>query len=192
MSYPYYDDEPTEELDLPPLDDEPEPSRKRGLPTWVVVGVAGLVLGAAVFVVFKVLSKDSASKAEPGECIKVKSAAEKNPEIEPIDCADSIAVFKVAKKLDNDSDQCPTGGYSKYTQSGRGSDFALCLMLNAKEGDCFANFEQPAKLARVDCAGADLKITRVVAGKTDETACDTASTPLVYPEPPTTFCIGKP
>jgi hypothetical protein len=192
MSYPYYDDEPTEELDLRPLDDEPEPPRRHGLRTWLIVGVVGVVLGAAVFVVYKLLTGDNTSKAQPGDCIKVNSATEKSADIEQIACTDSIAVFKVAKKLGDDTDQCPTGSYSKYTQSGRGSDFALCLMLNANEGDCFTSLEQPAKLARVDCTGAEIKITKVLDGQTDEAACDGETAPLVYPEPPTTLCIGKP
>ena len=192
MSYPYYDDEPTEELDLPPVDDEPEPARRHALRTWLIVGVVGLVLGAAVFVVFKVLTNDPAVKAEPGDCIKVNSVTDTKADVERIDCADRIAVLKVAKKLGNDTDQCPTGAYSKYKQSGRGTHFTLCLMLNVKEGDCLSDLAQPAKVARVDCAGAETKIAKVIPGKSDDGACEGETAPLVYPEPPTTLCLGNP
>src|SRR6266545_1667189 len=122
MRYPT-DDEPTEELDLPLSPEEEPPARKRDVRTWVIVGVVLVVVLGAAFVIYKLLSKDPASKAQPGECIKVNSATDQKADIETIDCADKIAVLKVGKRLGNDTDQCPTGAYSKYTQTGRGEDF---------------------------------------------------------------------
>lgn len=198
---PSYDDQPQygdeqSEYPPPPQDYPPapaaQPPKKRGLPTWLVIAVAAVVVLVAAFFVIRALNKSSAEKAEPGDCIKVKSANQDRAEIERIDCGDPGAVLKVAKKLGNDTDQCPTPDYEKYYQSGgASSDFALCLMLNAKEGECFTNTSDLSKLARADCAGAEIKIAKVV-DKADETACDQSSRPLVFPEPPTTFCLAAP
>jgi hypothetical protein len=197
-----YDDEPTEDLGYPLAPDDyrgddyreeqPEPSRKHPVRTWLIIGLVVVVMAAAGLVLYKVFSKNGASTAEPGDCIKVNSVTDKSASIDKIDCADKVAVFKVAKKLPSDKDQCPAEVYPKYMQNGRGGTFALCLMLNAKEGDCFANPNEPAKVAKVDCVGAALKVVKVVTGKADETACDAKSNAVVYPEPPATFCITQP
>jgi hypothetical protein len=147
----------------------------------IVVLVGGGIAAAAI------LGKKSPANAEAGDCIKVNSASATNADVEKIDCNDKIAVFKVAKRLGNDTDECPTKDYEKYTQSGRGSDFALCLMLNAKEGECFADYDSPDKRARADCAAAEVKVAKVVQ-KADEKECSDGFA-LVYPEPATTFCL---
>jgi hypothetical protein len=183
----------------PPGQDYPSPPPAPGAPvkksnkkTFLIIGIAVVVVAVIVIVAVKAFSKNSAAKAGPGDCIKVNSATEKSADVEKIDCNDQVAVFKVAKKLDNDTDNCPSNDYEKYMQSGGGSgDFALCLMLNAKEGDCLANIEDPAKRARVDCGKAQVKVVKVVSGKADESACDQQTIPLVYPEPATTFCISQ-
>jgi hypothetical protein len=203
---PPYGQQPTGPQDYPPGPQDYQPGPQAEYPpappgqpvkksskkkVWLIIGivVVALIVGG---VLVSVLNKNGASKAEAGDCIKVNSATEKSADVEKIDCNDRIAVFKVAKKLGNDTDQCPTPDYEKYTQSGGGSDFALCLMLNAKDGDCFAKLEDPAKRSRVDCANAEFKVVKVSNGKADEGECDAQSAPLVYPEPPTTFCLAQP
>lgn len=165
-----------------------KPSRKR---KWISVLVSALVLIGGTIAV-AVFNRDSPNNAEAGDCIKVNSASTTSADVEKIDCADPIAVFKVAKRLGNDTDECPSPDYEKYTQTGRGSDFALCLMLNAKEGDCFTNFDSPGERARADCAAAEFKVGKMVTGQSDPQACDPESAPVVYPEPATTFCLTKP
>jgi hypothetical protein len=179
--------------DYPPPPAPGQPVKRNTRKTWTIIIVVLVVLAAGGVFAFKALSKNSAAKAGAGDCIKVNSASEKSADVEKIDCNDRIAVFKVAKKLGNDTDQCPSPDYEKYTQSGGGSgDFALCLMLNGKEGDCFADYDDPAKRARVDCAKAQVKVVKMVSGKADEASCDQQSVPLVYPEPATTFCLTQP
>ena len=168
-----------------------QPVRKSGKKrAFLIAGIVAVALVVGIVLV-STLNKNSASKANAGDCIKVNSATEKSADVEKIDCNDKAAVFKVAKKLGNDTDQCPTPDYERYTQSGGGSDFALCLMLNAKEGDCFANIDDPAKRARVDCANGEVKVAKVV-DKADEAACGGDGQPIVYPEPATTFCLTQP
>ena len=171
----------------PPPATPPKKSLKKRL---IITGVVVVVLiGAGI--VFSLVNRNSAAKADAGDCIKVNSASATSADFEKIDCNDKIAVFKVAKRLGNDTDECPTPDYEKYTQTGGGSgDFALCLMLNAKEGDCFAEYDSPDKRSRTDCGpNAQVKVVKVVGGSADEKACDQQSLALVYPEPATTFCL---
>ncbi|MFL6143169.1 MAG: hypothetical protein ACJ72N_15045 [Labedaea sp.] len=177
----------------PPVPAGVPPTKKRGKGRVLIVAVV-LVVVAAGIIVTLIVNRNNPSKANAGDCIKVKSASSTNADVEKIDCNDKAAVFKVAKKLGNDTDTCPTPDYEKYEQSGGSgnADFALCLMLNAKEGDCFAEYDSPDKRARVDCGSAEVKVTKVVDGKADESACDQQSIPIAYPEPATTFCLAQP
>jgi hypothetical protein len=175
-----------------PQDPAGQPVKKGGRRRLTVIAIALVVIAAGAFAAVY-FTRNDPGKANAGDCIKVNSANEQKADVEKIDCNSQEAVFKVAKKLSNDTDKCPTEGYEKYTQSGGSSgDFALCLMLNGKEGDCFANFETSSKLSRVDCGNADVKVAKVVAGKADDSACDQDGVPLTYPEPATTFCLAQP
>jgi hypothetical protein len=186
---PPYGQQPVNPADYPaaPVGQPP----KRGKKKLLIVGIIVVVLAVGIAAV-AYFNRNSASSAEAGDCIKVKSASTASADVEKIDCNDQIAVFKVAKRLGNDTDECPTPDYEKYTQTGGGTDFALCLMLNAKEGECFADYDTPDKRARADCGTAEVKVTKVVSGQADELACDQQSIPLVYPEPATTFCLAQP
>lgn len=186
---PPYGQQPVQHGDYPPAPPG-TPVKKSGKRKWVIALVVLAVLVAGGFAV-RYFTRNSASQAEAGDCIKVNSASATNADVEKIDCNDKIAVFKVAKRLGNDTDSCPTPDYEKYTQTGSGSDFALCLMLNAKEGECFANYDSPDKRSRADCASAEVKVVKVVNGKADETACDKETIAIVYPEPATTYCLGQ-
>jgi len=189
--YPPPPQDQTQQLGYPPAPPGQPPKKKSNKRVFLIIGIVVVVLIGG-FIAFQALNKNSASKAGAGDCIKVNSATDKSADVEKIDCNDKIAVFKVAKKLGNDTDQCPTPDYEKYTQTGGGSDFALCLMLNGKEGDCFADYDDPAKRRRVECASAQVKVIKVVTGKADEASCDQQSVPLVYPDPATTFCLAQP
>jgi hypothetical protein len=190
---PPYGQQPVQPGEYPPAPPGTPVKKASGKKRLIIAGIVVLVLVVGgIAVAF--FTRNSANNAEAGDCIKVNSASTTSADVEKIDCNDKIAVFKVAKRLGNDSDSCPTPDYEKYTQTGgSGSDFALCLMLNAKEGECFANYDTPDKRARADCgAGAEVKVVKVVTGQADEGACDQTSVALVYPEPATTFCLTQP
>jgi hypothetical protein len=175
-----------------PPDPPTEPAKggakkRQRLISVVVAVVVAVVVGAVLY-----LNRDDASLADVGNCIRVNSASEENADVETVDCTDPAAVLKVAKKLDDDSASCPDDGYAKYTQSGgKTGDFALCLMLNAREGECFSGAEGGVeKSQKVDCARAEARIDKVITGSADETACSEGTQPLVYPEPPTVYCVA--
>jgi hypothetical protein len=170
---------------MPPM----PPAKKGGAKVKLVLTllvVAGLAVGGYF------LNKSAPSSANAGDCINIVSASITDPKVEKVECGSPNAAYKVAKKLDSASDNCPEGDYGSYSESGRRSGgFTLCLMLNAAEGDCFkteGNFVS-GKTSKVTCdASASYKISKVVTGSTDKAACGSDGNEVVYSEPATTLC----
>ncbi|MBK1785614.1 LppU/SCO3897 family protein [Prauserella cavernicola] len=176
-----------------PFAEPPPPPKKKsrwlkiGLPVALVVvlGVAGLYfLGL----------RSAGWMAEEGECLSVpefSSNAEEQPR--KVDCSDSDANVKVAVRLEG-NESCPEGDYDQINYD----DVKFCLMLNAEEGDCFADVSSMTKGYRhVECSDpdAELSIVKVVTGETDpSTACgDTdAESGAVYTKPATVLCLAQP
>jgi hypothetical protein len=149
--------------------------------------LVGLVVVAAAAVAVAYFNRNNPNNAETGDCIKVNRAAATNADVEKIDCATPEAVYRIGKKLDSSSASCPEGDYVEYTETG-GNSLKLCLMLNAKEGECFVEDGQQDK--RSDCATANYKVAKVITGtaKAEECGEEDASNALVYSEPATTIC----
>jgi hypothetical protein len=173
----------------------PPPPKKNKVVLIVVVLI--VVLGGGYFA-YDYFTK-SASSAAVGDCIKVKDDSATNADVEKIDCGKPEAVFKVAKKLDSASSTCPDdGNYLKYEQSSSRSSssggFSLCLMVNAKTGECFTDLTKAAEAHKVDCSDPKVafEVLQVVEGKNDETACtvDGVNDGYLYSEPKVTIC-GK-
>ena len=166
----------------------PPTPKKSKTRLWVTLAVLVVVIGGLVFYAIQ-KGKVAPSSAAPGDCIKVNSQSADDADVEKIDCTSQDAVYKVGVKLDSATADCPTDSYITYTQTGKGDDFALCLMLNTKEGECFADLttQDPNKrTTKVECtaANAEGKVTKVVNGKAEEKACPAdTGLPLVYPQP---------
>jgi hypothetical protein len=130
-------------------------------------------------------------RAAVGDCLNVKEfKAGKEPA--KVDCNDPSANVKIGVKLDDDNASCPDGDYDEYSVSGSNS-YKLCLMLNAREGECFANVTSTTDgYKRVDCADptSEVKILKVVSGTAGDSACDgtDADVAVKYSQPPTTLC----
>jgi hypothetical protein len=173
---------------LPRLEAPPppaEPGRSGRLPK-VVLGIVLLVI-AGLVLYFLIRAGQEPVAAEPGECIKVVSA--QDAEIERVDCAAPEAVYKVAARLTSTSAACPEGEYSELTS---GSSMKLCLMLNAKEGDCFSTTFAGRNRTheRVPCGpSAEYKVVKVVTGKADSKLCVNGDVVASYTEPPMTICL---
>jgi hypothetical protein len=155
----------------------------------IAVIVALLVVGGVGFYFFNV----SPASAEAGDCIKVNKAEENDADVEKIDCTGPEAVFKVGKKLDSASANCPDGDYVSYMQSGSGTDFTLCLVYNVAKGDCLSQPDAPDKARKVACGGSDVEveILDVMAGKTDPNECqgvEGATAAMGYSEPAMIIC----
>jgi hypothetical protein len=128
--------------------------------------------------------------AQPGDCIKVNVASSTNADVETVDCSSNEAIYKVATREETDTGDCPNDQYVSYTEEGQ---LLLCLQLNVREGDCLNVSDSEDK--RVDCTSADAtdKVLKVLDGVDDETQCpDTTVTPMTYPTPPLTICLGSP
>jgi hypothetical protein len=151
----------------------------------VVAGVIGLiVIGVATL-------GTSARAAEEGDCIKVISTGD--AEAGQVECSTPEAIYKVAKKLDSETGRCPEGDYTEWTGGKRTDRVKLCLMLNAKEGDCFTTTTSGGNESdeRVACSSAVFKVVKVVSGKADKAACANSDLAATYSQPATTLCLSK-
>nr|WP_052478629.1 hypothetical protein [Kibdelosporangium sp. MJ126-NF4]CEL19591.1 XYPPX repeat family [Kibdelosporangium sp. MJ126-NF4] len=157
------------------------------------VGIGIVALAVVGLVVFGIINWGTgAAAAEAGDCIKVVSAS--SADAEKADCGTQEAVYKVAKKLDSSASSCPKGDYTEWTRRKRGDTMKLCLMLNAKEGDCFKIPTGGGSQAdeRVACGTSGAyKVLKVVTGKAEKTACGRGNLAAVYSEPATTLCLDQ-
>jgi hypothetical protein len=165
----------------------PAPTGKSGSTRKIItIVVAVVVLGVIGFFAYKTWGT-SASSAAVGDCIKVNDASITDADVNKVDCGDPAAAYKVGATSDNASADCPGGdkaNYVGYTETGgRGSDLLLCLILNAKEGDCYQEGTQVD--TKVECTDpkASFKVLKVVDGA-DESKCPEGTQgSYVYPEP---------
>ena len=171
----------------------------------LVVIIGGLaVLGVGVAAGW-FSSADAASKANVGDCLKATGPGPKTTEFAVVDCGAPDAAYKVAERGGR-RDSCPDVTYGSYSErQGKRSGFTLCLMLNARQGDCFQQTVDfpTGQAAKVPCgAGATYRVTKVLEGTADKSACgrnaasgvsNDFSRPraLVYQSPPTTICTDK-
>ncbi|WP_277068076.1 LppU/SCO3897 family protein [Saccharomonospora viridis] len=177
---------------MPPVPSTP-PEKKGRKRIAVIVSIVGaLVLGGLAVVGYMT----SAYNAQPGDCLHVEDFADEERDPTVVDCSDEKATFKVAVRLEDNTEPCPDGDYDWMTYKD-GARF--CLMLNVKEGDCIANVDSSVKTReKVACTDpkADVSVVKVVEGTDDaEQAC--ASVPeavmgVRYSEPATVFCVGLP
>ncbi|MCI2418446.1 hypothetical protein MOQ72_13490 [Saccharopolyspora sp. K220] len=132
-----------------------------------------------------------------GDCIEFINRSPADVEVGTLDCADPDAVYEVAAELPSPTAACPTDRYDRYQQTGR-DEFALCLMLNAEEGECFDGLLVGAGATgpvRADCAAAGAVVTRMINGEATESACAPGTPmPLAYsePAPGRTVCVDVP
>lgn len=170
----------------------PKRSRVKGL----IVGGIGAVVVIALVVVGIISFMKSPATSSAGDCLTITEFTQGGDDPAKADCNDPKANVKIAKKLDSASDDCPGGagsGYDTYSVSGR-SSYKLCLMINAKQGDCLANFTSQTKgYLKVPCTdpSKDGEIVKIVTGQADKNVCEgtDATRVAVYPEPATTMCV---
>jgi len=177
---------------FPPAPPAPPKRSKVGL----IVGgiVVLLVVVGGIFGAIGFLKSPATSNA--GDCLTLTEFTRGGDAPAKADCNDPKANVKIAKKLETVSEECPGGsdaGYDTYSVSGR-SSYKLCLMINAKQGDCLANFTSQTKgYLKVPCTDPtkDGELVKVVTGQADKNVCEgtDATRVAVYPEPATTMCV---
>jgi hypothetical protein len=158
----------------------------------VLIGVVvAAVIGLAVIAVSNLGA--GAQTANEGDCLTVVST--EDARADRMDCAAPGAAYRVVKKLNSATGRCPDGDYTEWTGGKRTDTVKLCLVLNAKEGDCFKTTSRGGNDTdqRVACGPqADFQVLRVITGKADKNACAKGNVSATYAEPPTTLCLGKP
>ncbi|MEV6446605.1 hypothetical protein [Amycolatopsis sp. NPDC051716] len=176
----------------PPPPAPPKRSKALGL----ILGGIGAVVVIALVIFGIVAFMKSPATSNAGDCLTITEFTQGGDDPAKADCNDPKANVKVAKKLETSSENCPGGsdaGYDTYSVSGR-SSYKLCLMINAKQGDCLANFTSQTKgYLKVPCTDPtkDGELVKVVTGQADKSVCEgtDATRVAVYPEPATTMCV---
>ncbi len=178
---------------FPPV--PPAPPKRSKAPRLILAGIGALVVVAIVIIGIVSFMKSPAT-SNAGDCLSITEFTQGGDEPAKADCNDPKANVKIAKKLETASEDCPGGssaGYDTYSVSGR-SSYKLCLMINAKQGDCLANFTSQTKgYLKVPCTDPtkDGELVKVVTGQADKNVCEgtDATRVAVYPEPATTMCV---
>jgi hypothetical protein len=154
-------------------------------------------------------AENDMSRAQPGDCLEALGKAKKTIDFQIVDCEAPIAAYKVARRLVGSgmlSCGSSTYGYADSARTRRSTRrWHLCLMLNAKVGDCFhqeVGFPT-GKATKVVCGpSATYQVVKVAEGIADRTLCGddaghpliddlTRSIALVYPNPPVTICTDR-
>jgi hypothetical protein len=173
----------------------PAPPKKSKTGAFIKAGVIAVVVIAAVVVGIISFSNSPAS-SNAGDCLTITEFTRGGDDPAKADCNDPKANVKIGEKLESAGDECTGGtesGYDTYSVSGR-SSYKLCLMINAKQGDCLANFTSQTKgYQKVPCTDPtkDAELVKVVEGQADKNLCEgtEANYAVAYPKPATTMCV---
>jgi len=173
----------------------PAPPKRSKAPRLILGGIGAIVVVAIVIIGIVSFMKSPAT-SNAGDCLTITEFTQGGEDPAKADCNDPKANVKIAKKLETSREDCPGGsdaGYDTYSVSGR-SSYKLCLMINAKQGDCLANFTSQTKgYLKVPCTDPtkDGELVKVVTGQADKNVCEgtDATRVAVYPEPATTMCV---
>lgn len=128
----------------------------------------------------------TAADAKVGDCIKVNKAGKTDADVQTIDCAAAEAVYQVGVRVDGGSSRCPGENYVTYTEG----KLLLCLVLNAKSGECFHETDEQDTRVPCDSPRASYQVGEIFAGSADPARCGEvdAENAFTYPEPPLTIC----
>lgn len=153
-------------------------------PVLVIAALAVAVAAAFVYVEFA-----GGLRAKAGECVTVTNGTE----VATTGCGADNAKFKVGRVLTDSGGNCPAGD-DEYVQvvpkSGGGK---LCLLPNLVEGVCYRPADDEDSWGRATCTGEEtVKVTKVIPVAGDGSGCpdDADLLSIVYPEPPTTYCLS--
>ncbi|GGU80230.1 hypothetical protein GCM10010178_83820 [Lentzea flava] len=128
------------------------------------------------------------SKAQKGTCVKFAGPGEDDLGLTVIDCAGDRAALRIGTVLDKTSGQCPRGEYKVLRDTRHNA--ALCLLPNARRGDCFeldTEDLQRSVVAKFDCAAPRVNVQ--VVGIADESCPADAELGVPYEE--MTLCLRR-
>ncbi len=156
----------------------------------ILVPVAIVVLSAVTWVTGYLSSADG---TVVGDCYSITTFGDVDAEPAKADCGSIEANAKLGAKAEGGS-ACPQGEYDQLTVDRTFSAYKLCMMINARQGDCFENFlADSVAYQKVACSDPtkDAEVVKVVEGASGDTTCDdTGATDLKsYSTPPSTVCV---
>ncbi len=128
------------------------------------------------------------SKATAGDCVRFTGPGENDQGLTLIDCAGDRAALRVGTVLTSTSGDCPRGDYKVLRDSRHNA--ALCLMPNAREGDCFeldTDDIQGAVVSKFDCVAPRVNVQ--VVGVAPESCPEEAELGVPYEE--MTLCLRR-
>ncbi|WP_405167030.1 hypothetical protein OG203_19170 [Nocardia sp. NBC_01499] len=158
----------------------------------IVTVIVGVVVCLVVGLRVETKSAPIENQITAGSCAKV-SGTSTDAQVEQADCGDPQANYRVALRVNNDTDSCPGGDFASYKRAGP-DGYRLCLTVNAAEGECFEDL--PGSVSRkTACDVRGYRVVKIVQGTTDRLLCgrDTrAQWALIYSMPePTTICMRE-
>jgi hypothetical protein len=170
----------------PGVPQQPQPKSKL---RWlrILLPILVVVIGGVFAIVGYTSSPDS---SKVGDCLSVVEFKQ-GAEPDKAACDDPSANVKIAVKLDESGGSCPEGMYDEYSVTGSAS-YKLCLMLNAKQGDCFSNMtSETAGYKKIACTDptAEAEVLKVIDAPKDQCEGTEANASATYSEPATTVCL---
>jgi hypothetical protein len=128
------------------------------------------------------------SKAERGSCVKFTGPGEDDLGLTVIDCGGERAALKIGAVLASTSGECPRGDYKVLRDTRHNA--ALCLLPNARRGDCFeldtADLQRSV-VSKFDCAAPRVNVQ--VVGTAKESCPEEAELGVPYEE--MTLCLRR-
>lgn len=128
------------------------------------------------------------SKAARGDCVRFTGPGEDDQGLTVVDCAGERAALRIGTVLGSTSGACPRGEYKVLRDTRHNA--ALCLVPNAREGDCFeldTDDIQGAVVAKFDCAAPRVNVQVVKVAK--ESCPEEAELGVPYEE--MTLCLRR-
>ena len=158
--------------------------------TSILKKLGGVAIAIVVALVFFVVRSKGEEKVEQskapdvGECVYFKKEGAND---KPVDA--SCGSDKSSHKVVGDSGKCGENETTyQVTRGGSTSDaiVELCMVLDAKKGDCFDIQEE----SKVPCASSKTSsVLRVTSVGKAKAKCGGQSQPLAYPKRDTTLCL---
>jgi hypothetical protein len=137
----------------------------------------------------------SAHSADVGQCIGQSNLRENNLTPAPQDCSKPDSIFEVASK-GGASANCPDGKIedSDYAFLRDGTT-TLCLMLNFKQGQCYAATGEAKNptFAATACDGLlpRFEVVKRIDGSSDASMCPAGTKAISYPVPARLYCLER-
>ncbi|MFI6096763.1 hypothetical protein ACIA8G_14475 [Lentzea sp. NPDC051213] len=128
------------------------------------------------------------SKASEDTCVKFNGPGENDLGLTVIDCNGDRAALRIGTVLTETSADCPRGEYKVLRDTRHNA--ALCLLPNAKEGDCFeldTEDLQRSVVSKFDCAAPRVNVQ--VVGIAKESCPEEAELGVPYED--MTLCLRR-